>query len=174
MRQHERHVLRQHVVRERAQRRQVVDDPDAASVRRQHQIAVARMDLEISHRHARELAAAELRPVPAAVEGDEESQLGSEEEQVLLQRVLLDHVRITAQGSGGTADAHPCLPEVLRAVHPRRHVPEVVPVERRVRSARLVPARLDPAHPRAGRQPLHAVRIQRPTQFDLRPDGWWL
>ena len=148
----ERHVLRQQLVRERAQGRQVVDDPDAASVRRQHQIAVAGMDLEIAHRHARELAAAELRPVPASVHGDEESQLGSEEEQVLLQRVLLDHVRITAQGSGWTADAHPCLPEVLRAVHPRRHVPEVVPVERRVRRSRLEAARLDPRDPARFRQ----------------------
>ena len=40
------------VMRQRAQRRQVVDDPDAAAVRRDHEVAVARLDLDLAHRDA--------------------------------------------------------------------------------------------------------------------------
>ena len=47
---------------ERAQRRDVVDDPDAAAVRGEHQIVVARLHREIAHRDGREVAALELRP----------------------------------------------------------------------------------------------------------------
>ena len=54
-------------------------------------------------------------------------------------------------------DACPGLSVIGGPVHPGRHVAMGMPVERRVRSARLVPARLDPAHPRAGRQPLHVA-----------------
>src|SRR5207253_795294 len=106
--------------------------------------AIARMDLQIADRDAREFAAAELRPAPATVDGDEETELGPQEEQILFHRVFLDHVRIAVPGAGGARDARPALPEVLRPVHPWRHVPESVPVERGVGRSRLEPAGLDP------------------------------
>ena len=48
--------------RQRAQRREVVDDPDAAAVRREHEVVIARLDRDVAHRDRREVAALELRP----------------------------------------------------------------------------------------------------------------
>src|SRR5713101_6597827 len=148
-------VHRERLVGERPERRQVIDDPDAAAVRRQHQVAIARMDLQIAHRDAREVAAAELRPAPATVDGDEETELGPQEEQILFHRVFLDHVRIAAHGAGGARDARPALPEILRPVHPWRHVAMRMPVERGVGRSRLEPAGLDPGDPARFRQAGH-------------------
>ena len=37
------------------QRRDVIDDPDAAPMGREHQIVVARLDREVAHRDRREV-----------------------------------------------------------------------------------------------------------------------
>ena len=57
---------------------------------------LARMDRQIAHRHRRKAAPLELRPGFAAVDRDKQPELGAEEEQVLLDQVLLDDVRVAA------------------------------------------------------------------------------
>ena len=52
----------QHFRIERAQRREVVDDPDAASVRGEHHRRIAFLEIEIAHGDGREIVALELRP----------------------------------------------------------------------------------------------------------------
>ena len=61
--------------RECADRREVVENVDAASVRRQKQIRLARLDRDVAHGHVGQVAF-ELRPVRAAIDGDKESELG--------------------------------------------------------------------------------------------------
>ena len=78
------------------QRRQIVDDPDAPAVRREDEVVVARMHLQVTHRHAREVASLELAPRLPRVGGDPEPELGAEEEQVLAHGVFLDDVRVSA------------------------------------------------------------------------------
>src|SRR5438105_14521738 len=86
----ERGILRQRLLRERAQRRQVVDDPDSASMRRDHQVAVARLDLEVAHRHRGEIAPLPLRPTPPPATGHPETELRPSEAECLADYDLLD------------------------------------------------------------------------------------
>src|SRR5687768_10719269 len=67
---------------ERTQRRDVVNDPDAASVGPQNKIVFARMDRQVAHRHRWKSASLELRPGFAAIDRNKEPELRAEEEQV--------------------------------------------------------------------------------------------
>src|SRR3979411_1126113 len=63
---HEGRVLRGQLRRQLAQRRDVIDDPDAAAVCREHEVIVARLNRKITHRHCRKVPTLDLRPMPAA------------------------------------------------------------------------------------------------------------
>jgi len=54
-RRQEGHWLGHDVAGERAQGRHVVDDPDAAPVRGEHEVMLARLQLQVAHCHRREL-----------------------------------------------------------------------------------------------------------------------
>ena len=146
------------------ERRDVVDDPDPASVRREDEVVVARMDLEVADRDVGEVPALELRPRGAAVRRDPEAELGPEEKERRVDRVFLDHVRVSADPVLGPGDPRPGLSEVGRAVGERPHVPEHVEVEGRVSGPRLEPARLDPADP-------WLLRQSPDVADDVRPVG---
>ncbi len=146
------HLAPQHLRRERAQRREVVHDPDAAAVRGDDQVVLARMDQQIPHRDAGEVAALELRPALARVGRDPQPELGPAEEQARLHRVFLDDLGVAAHALLRADDARPALAEVRRAIDPRRHVAEGVAVESRIGGGRVEAARLDPAHPGSRRQ----------------------
>jgi hypothetical protein len=51
-------------------------------VRGKHQIVIARLDDEITHRHGGEVARLELRPRGAAIDGDPQAELRPGEQQV--------------------------------------------------------------------------------------------
>ena len=51
-------------------------------MRRQHEVAGARMHHDIAHRHRGEVAALVLRPALPAIHADPESELGAEEQQI--------------------------------------------------------------------------------------------
>src|SRR5581483_8038936 len=78
--------------RQRTERRDVVDDPDAATVRSQHEIVGARLNDKIIHSYGWEAAALVLRPALAAIVADEEPKLSSKEKQVGAYQVFFDHV----------------------------------------------------------------------------------
>ena len=59
---HEARFFRQEVRRQRTQRSDVVDNPDTAAVRGEHEIVRAGLDGEIAHGHGWEAAAFELGP----------------------------------------------------------------------------------------------------------------
>ena len=65
---------------------------------------------QVAHRDRREVAALELRPALAAVDRDPQPELGAEEQQVLLDRVLLDHVRVAADALSARRAASSVLP----------------------------------------------------------------
>src|SRR3569623_1975111 len=147
-------------IRERTQWREIVDDPDAAAVRRDDQIALARVNLDLAHRDVGEVVTLELRERLAAVDRDPQAELGAEEQQIFLDRVFLDRVRVAANVIG--AEARPGLAVVGRAIDTRRHVAERVAIDRRVRGRRLDARGLDPADPRILRQPGDVAAAVRP------------
>ena len=157
----ERDVLADDLRREGAERREVVEDPDPAPVRRDDEVLVVRGEREVPHGDGREVAALELGPRLAGVERDEEPELRPDVEEARPDRVLLDHPRPAAHAGRGADDPLPRLPEVVRRVDPRRHVAERVAVERGVCVAVRVRTGLDPRDPARGRKArdvLHEVR----------------
>src|SRR5207237_2486380 len=72
---------------EGAPRRDVVDDPDAAAMRREHEVRRPRMDDEIAHGHGRKVAALVLRPAAAAVDADPQAELRPEVQQAAIDRI---------------------------------------------------------------------------------------
>ena len=154
---HEGGVLRGKLRRQLTQRRDVVHDPDAAAVRGDHEVAVARLHGEIAHRDGGQMPAPVLRPVRAAVHRHRESQLRAEVEELRVDGILLDHVRVTAHTLSvlRIEERRPGATVILGDVDIRRHVPERVPVEGCIRRARRVLARLNPVHPAVLRQPAH-------------------
>ena len=61
----------------------------------ENELVVARMNRDVAHCHRGKATALELRPALAAIDRNEETELGSEEEQVRLDQIFFDHVRVT-------------------------------------------------------------------------------
>ena len=92
-----------------SQRADVVDHPDAAAVSRQHQIVLALLQRDVAHGEAvGEIVRLELRPRLTAVDRHEQAELGSQVEDVGVDPVLLDDVRIAANAAvpGPTSRRH--------------------------------------------------------------------
>src|SRR5262249_31749633 len=79
------------VLRQRRERAHVVDDVEAAAVRRDDEVLVARVHEDVVDGDGGE--AAERDPVRAVVEGREEAELGPGVEEVGVGRVLADDLR---------------------------------------------------------------------------------
>ena len=113
------------------QRRDVIDDPDSASVSGQDQIVVARLNGQVPDRNGRNVATLELRPVSAGIGGDPQAELRAHEQQMRLDGVFLDDVNVAADSFRllRRGQRRPRLSKVGGDIHVRRHVPERVPVE---------------------------------------------
>ena len=79
------------------QRRQIVEDPNRASMGRQHKRIVARLNLDIVNAHQRQVPF-HSSPVAPAIERHVRAELSSEKQKVLIARVLADHVTRHARG----------------------------------------------------------------------------
>ena len=161
----------QRLRRQRAQRRDVVDDPDAAPVRRDHQIVIARVNDQVAHRDVGQFAALVLRPLacrhraksrgPCSVPTNSSSRLT---------KVLSDDVRVTAHRTVLRRNQRrPRLAEVRGLVHVRAHVAERVQVESGVGRARFEMARVYVRDPRVLRQaleylPMTLVQVLPPSR----------
>ena len=144
---HEHRLFGQRVRSERAERRDVVDDPDAASVRGDHQVVVPGMNDQVAHRDAGQVASLVLGPLPAAVEGNPQSQLGAQIEKIAVDRILAQHVRVAAHGSVSGNEWRPRFAEIGGAIRVRTHIAERVRVERGVRGPFVEMARIDVRDP---------------------------
>ena len=96
-----------------AQGRDVVEDPQAAAVRRGDEVVVAGVDEEVVEGD-RGHVQAEVGPARARVAAVVDAELGAEEEQVLVDRVLADDVDGLAVGDAGRGGG-PGLAEVRRS-----------------------------------------------------------
>src|SRR5258707_12111022 len=173
----ERDFLRQNVAGERSEWREVVDNPDPATVGSDHQILLPRMNLQIPNRYAGEVSSFEFRPALARVDRNPEAKLGPHKEEVRLQNVLLDYVCVTSDALLGSDDPGPALAEIGRPIDPRSHVSEGVAIESGIGGAGVesacpdptdpgVPAnRYRPAYVRPGRSPLRS----EPEGFVIGP-----
>jgi len=126
-------VRLQDLLRQSREEGDIVQDQDASSVGPQDQVTV--LDLDVVHRHGREVAAGP-GPAPAAVQGDHQPVVDSGEEEIGLVRMLHDAVdhRLVRQVSG---DAPPGVPGVLGLEEVRPKVVVVVTGEGKVRGIRV-------------------------------------
>ena len=124
------------------QRRDVVENPDAAAVRADHEVVV--LDHQIADRRRRHVQPQRL-PVIAIVERDVDLRFGAGEEQSLALRILAHDADRRAAGNAGD-DLLPRLAAVVGAVDVRVHVVEAQRVDRRVGGQRIEAARIDGEH----------------------------
>ena len=129
------HVLRLQLLRPLLQRRDVVRYPDAPAVRGDNQVVVTRVNEDVVGAHRR-IVAHEFLPLPAAVERDEQPELGPGIQQVPVLRILANHldVPVRRQIAGDRVER---LAEVVRDEHVWFQVVVPVPVHRHVRRARV-------------------------------------
>ena len=139
----------QHLGRQLRERRQVVENVDAASMRPDDQVVVTRMHDQIVHRHGGKVAA---QPAPgcAAVDRRKQPGLGPYEQQVVVLRVLGDDVDPPGIVRQPVADRPPAAAVVVGRVDVRDDIIEPVTVERGVGAARIGARRDHAAHQRAG------------------------
>src|SRR4029077_9782929 len=95
-RRNERNILLQQIRSQRAQRCDVINNPDAAAVGRQNKLVVARLNRQIAYGNGGEMVAFKLRPAFSSVDRDPKSELGAEKKKIRFNQVLLDDVRVTA------------------------------------------------------------------------------
>src|SRR5207244_6628560 len=95
-RRNERNILLQQIRSQRAQRRDVINNPDPAAVGRQNKFVVARLNHQIAYGNGREMVAFKLRPAFSSIDRDPKSELGAEKKKIRLNQILLDDVRVTA------------------------------------------------------------------------------
>src|SRR5204863_9985887 len=85
---------------QRAQRSDIVNDPDPASVRCKHQIVIARVNCQISDGNCRKVIAFKLCPLFSTINRDPKSKLRSQKEQIRLDQILLDHMSVSTDAFG--------------------------------------------------------------------------
>ena len=161
-RRQQRGLGRENLRSQRAQRRNVVNDPDAASMRCQHQVALALLDDDVAHGHGREVGALVLCPVIAAIHAHPQAQLGAQEEQLRILGVFGDDVRIAMHAALFCGQRLPGLAAVGGLVNVRRHVAKGVAIKRRVGHVRAVAAGGNGRYPAVLRQAGHVANDVRP------------
>ena len=159
---HQRDVGGHHRGRQVAQWRHVVDHPDAAAMRGQHQI-IALLGLhDVAHGDGREIAGAELFPVRTAIAADEHAELGAGIEDLRIDPVFLDDVGVAADaGRRRASDAGEALAAIPGNEDVRGHVAEHVPVNGHIGGGGIMLAGFHPAHP--------IVRTQLQRLGDIGP-----
>ncbi len=129
-------------LRDLPQRRDVVENPDAAPVRADDEVVV--FDDEIADRGRGHVQSQRL-PVVAVVERHVDLRFGSGEEQALPLRILADDADGRAARNAGD-DLLPRLAAVVGPVDVRVHVVDPQRVDSRVRRQRIETSRIDDEH----------------------------
>src|SRR6476620_12696101 len=142
-------VLGEKLRRQSPPGRNVINDPDAATVCGQDKIVIARLERQITYRYRRKPATFELRPVLPAIDRNVEAKLRSEKKQIRLHDIFFND-----QGEASNAfrilccyKRRPCLPKISSTENVRSHIAKSVAIEGGVGSTRIVITRLHPAHP---------------------------
>src|SRR6476469_2151702 len=90
-RQNERNILLQQIRSQRAQRRDVVYDPDPTAMRGEDQIDVPRMNRQVANGNGRKMVALELRPAFSAINRNPESEFCADEKKVGLNPIFFNY-----------------------------------------------------------------------------------
>ena len=148
-RRNERNILLQQIRSQRAQRRDVINNPDPAAMRRKNQIVVPRLNRQVANGNGRKMVALELRPAFSSVDRDPKSELGAEKKKIGLNQVLLDHVRVSANAFRVLRcnERRPRLTVISCLENVRRHVAKSMSIKRGVSRAGIEVAGLHPVHP---------------------------
>src|SRR6266702_2014481 len=88
-RRNKRNVLLQQVRSQRAQRCDVINNPDPAAVGRQNKYVVARLNRQITYGNGRKMVALKLRPAFSSVDRNPKSELGAEKKKIWLDQIFL-------------------------------------------------------------------------------------
>src|SRR5579859_6599921 len=138
-------------------RRKVIKNPDRPPVRRQHQVVLLRLDLDVIHRHGRKIIL-QRRPIAAAIPGHPESKLRSRKEQICVSGMLAHHVHRPCRIRYSVADCLPALSIIRRQKNVHVVVVVAVAVERCIRRAFAILRRHHAAHISSFRHPRHSRR----------------
>src|SRR5215211_7485647 len=148
-RRNKRNVLLQQIRSQRAQRCDVINNPDAAAVGRQNKLVVARLNRQIAYGNGREMIAFKLRPAFSSVDRDPKSELGAEEKKIGLNQVLLDDVCVTANAFRvlWCNKRRPRFAVISCLENVRLHLAKRMSIKRGISRACVEIAGLDPVHP---------------------------
>src|SRR5262245_285591 len=148
-RRNESNILLQQSRSQRAQRRDVVHNPDSAAMRGENQIVVPRMNRQVANGNGRKMVALELRPAFSAINRNPESEFRADEKKVGLDQILFNYMRVSTNTLRilSSGEGRPGLTEISGLVHVRGHVAKSMPVESGVRRPRIEVAGLHPVHP---------------------------
>ena len=154
-RRNKRDVLLQQIRSQRAQRRDVINNPDAAAVGRQNKLVVARLNRQVAYGNGGEMVAFKLRPAISSVDRDPKSELGAEKKKIRLHQVLLDDMRVTANAFRvlGCNKRRPRFAVISCLEKVRLHLAKGMSIKRGISRAGIEIAGLHPVHPRVFRQP---------------------
>ena len=128
-----------------AQGPRVINDGNAAAMRRNDQIVCARMNLQIVHAHRRGIA--DSHPMCALIERSEQTEVRARIEQLWIYRIFADNFDRVVRRQTFADNALPCLTEIACAQNHRTIVAGAISVRRYVRDLRIFCARLDPHDP---------------------------
>ena len=148
-RRNERNILLQQIRSQRAQRRDVVYDPDAAAMRGENKIVVPRLNRQVANGNGRKMVAFELRPVFSAINRNPQSKLRAEEKKIGFNQIFFNHVRVAANALRVLRcnERRPGLTEISGLENVRRHVAKSMSIKSSVSRAGIEVAGLHPAHP---------------------------
>src|SRR4030088_208659 len=85
-------LLRHQVGAQRAQRRNIVNDPNAAAVSGKDKISLARMNHDVAHRSRRKIRSPVLRPALSAIHRNPKSERSSYKKKIRIRRIFFDDV----------------------------------------------------------------------------------
>ncbi len=115
-------------------RRNVIKYPDRPPVRRQHQVVLLRLNLDVVHRHGRKIIL-QRRPIAAPIPRHPQSKLRSCEQQICVSGMFAHHVHRPCRIRNPVADRLPALSVIRGQKNVHIVVVVAVPVERRIRGA---------------------------------------
>ena len=118
-------------------------------MRGENQIVIPRMNRQVANSNRRKMVALELRPAFSAIDRNPESKLRADEEEIWLDQIFFNHVRVSTNALRvlSTDQRCPGLTEISGPKNLRRHVAKSVPIKSGVCRGGIEVAGLHPANP---------------------------
>src|SRR5205085_233161 len=115
-----------------AKRRKIINDPNAPPMRAQDKVAGPWLKHHIPDRDGGEVVRLEFGPMFSAINGHPKPEFSADKKNRPIDGILPNDVRVTTQTLLRPADAGPAPSIIGRAIDPRIHIAEGVPIEGRV------------------------------------------